>query len=175
MSSSELELEKGSEKPSLRNSGDLGNPPPNLPALNPTVPEPTPDRPKGIYWVLTLIVMYSAALMYGIDTTIVADIQVPIIQALGHVDQLTWIGTGFPLGSVAVILPLGVMYGIFNVKWVFLCGIVMFEVGSAVCGAAPSMNALIVGRVIAGMGGAAIYLGCALSVILHTLRNTDGH
>lgn len=40
----------------------------------------------------------------------------------------------------------------------------MFEIGSAVCGAAPSMNALIVGRVIAGMGGAGSYLGKALSL-----------
>lgn len=35
----------------------------------------------------------------------------------------------------------------------------MFEAGSALCGGAPNMNALIVGRIWAGMGGAGIYLG----------------
>lgn len=35
----------------------------------------------------------------------------------------------------------------------------MFEAGSALCGGAPSMNALIVGRVWAGVGGAGMYLG----------------
>ena len=37
--------------------------------------------------------------------------------------------------------------------------IVVFEIGSAICGAAPNMNAMIVGRVIAGMGGAGMYMG----------------
>lgn len=35
----------------------------------------------------------------------------------------------------------------------------MFSAGSALCGAAPNMNALIVGRVWAGAGGAGMYLG----------------
>ena len=36
---------------------------------------------------------------------------------------------------------------------------ILFEVGSAICGAAPTMDALIVGRVLAGIGGAGMYLG----------------
>lgn len=40
-----------------------------------------------------------------------------------------------------------------------VAGVVLFEVGSALCGAAPSMSALIVGRVLAGAGGTGIYLG----------------
>lgn len=161
MSSTELQLEKVSEKPSL-SSNDPENPP--LILDTPSAPDAVinndnPDRPQGIRWVLSVAALYSVGLLYGIDTTIVADVQVPIIRAFGHVDQLTWIGAGFPLGSVAVILPLGVMYGLFNVKWVYLCSVFMFEVGSALCGAAPNMNALIVGRVIAGIGGAGTYLG----------------
>jgi MFS family permease len=35
----------------------------------------------------------------------------------------------------------------------------MFELGSAVCGAAPSMDALIIGRAIAGVGGSGMYVG----------------
>ncbi|KAI1456965.1 MFS general substrate transporter [Annulohypoxylon moriforme] len=44
-------------------------------------------------------------------------------------------------------------------KWNFVATTVLFEAGSALCGAAPTMNALIVGRVIAGAGGSGIYLG----------------
>jgi MFS family permease len=36
---------------------------------------------------------------------------------------------------------------------------VVFEAGSALCGAAPDMNALIVGRAIAGLGGTGIFIG----------------
>ncbi|KAI2639979.1 hypothetical protein GGS21DRAFT_504463 [Xylaria nigripes] len=35
----------------------------------------------------------------------------------------------------------------------------MFEVGSVICGAASTMKTLIVGRVLAGIGGTGIYLG----------------
>jgi len=47
----------------------------------------------------------------------------------------------------------------------------MFEAGSALCGGAPSMNALIVGRVWAGAGGAGMYLGALNILTLSTSIN----
>ena len=41
----------------------------------------------------------------------------------------------------------------------FISSMIVFEAGSALCGAAPNMDALIVGRVIAGLGGTGIYIG----------------
>jgi len=35
----------------------------------------------------------------------------------------------------------------------------LFEIGSAICGAAPTMDALIVGRAICGVGGSGMYVG----------------
>ncbi|KAI0136894.1 major facilitator superfamily domain-containing protein [Xylariales sp. AK1849] len=114
----------------------------------------------GLRWVLVCAALYFSALMYGLDTTIAADVQGAVIQTFDEISQLAWIGAGFPLGSVAVILPYGVLFGKFNMKWLYVAGIVLFQVGSALCGAAPTMNALIVGRVIAGAGGTGMYLGC---------------
>ncbi len=57
------------------------------------------------------------------------------------------------------ILPLGYAYGLFEIKTLYLASIILFEAGSALCGGAPTMDALIVGRVIAGAGGAGMYLG----------------
>lgn len=88
----------------------------------------------------------------------VADIQPSILTAFGRVDLLPWIGTGFALGTMAV-LPWGKVYGVFNVKWVYVFNIFLFEVGSALCGASPNMTALIIGRVIAGVGGSGMYSG----------------
>ena len=51
------------------------------------------------------------------------------------------------------------MYGQCNAKWLYITCIIIFEVGSAVCGAAPSMGALIVGRAICGLGGTGMYTG----------------
>ena len=53
----------------------------------------------------------------------------------------------------------GKAFGIFDMKWLFIICLVLFEIGSAICGAAPNMDALIVGRVIAGVGGCGIYAG----------------
>ncbi|KAH9895524.1 major facilitator superfamily domain-containing protein [Xylariomycetidae sp. FL2044] len=113
----------------------------------------------GLKWVLVCAGLYLSSLMYGLDTTIAADIQGAVIETFGDVPQLSWIGAGFPLGSVAVILPYGFLYTAFNMKWLYIVGILLFQAGSALCGAAPTMNALIVGRVLAGAGGTGIYLG----------------
>jgi MFS family permease len=113
----------------------------------------------GFKWLLVCASLYISAFLYGLDTTIAADVQGPVVEQFGHIEQLAWIGSGFPLGSVAVILLVGNLFGHFNMKWIFIASVALFEIGSAVCGAAPSMDALIVGRVIAGAGGAGIYLG----------------
>lgn len=58
-----------------------------------------------------------------------------------------------------ILLFSGKAYGIFNLRTVYIASLIMFEAGSALCGGSPNMNALIVGRIWAGMGGAGIYLG----------------
>ena len=60
------------------------------------------------------------------------------------------------------------MYGVFNIKWVYLFNIFLFEAGSAVCGAAPNMTVLIIARVIAGIGGSGMYSGTMTYVSLLT-------
>ncbi len=49
----------------------------------------------------------------------------------------------------------GKMYRYFPLKATFVVAVILFEIGSLVCAVAPSANALIVGRTIAGFGGAA--------------------
>ncbi|KAE8553251.1 hypothetical protein TMatcc_007312 [Talaromyces marneffei ATCC 18224] len=141
-----------------------------------TTPESSDHQPEtravtGWRWILVCFGLYCAIFLYGLDNTIAADIQSAVLDTYGEVGQLAWIGTGFPLGSVATILLFGKAYGMFDVKWVHLGSIVVFCVGSAVCGAAPNMNALIVGRVIAGVGGAGLYLGMLNLIAINTLEN----
>jgi len=95
----------------------------------------------------------------GLDTTIAADVQASILASLGEIEKLAWVGIGFPMGSVATILLIGTFYGLFDIKYLLIAGVVLFETGSALCGASPNMNAMIIGRVIAGIGGAGMYLG----------------
>lgn len=114
---------------------------------------------RGVRWILVCIAVFSANLFYGLDNTIVADIQGAITETYQEYSQIGWLGIGFTLGSVAFILPLGKAYAIFDVKWLFIGCLAMFSAASALCGGSPSMNAIIVGRVWAGAGGAGMYLG----------------
>lgn len=113
---------------------------------------------SGFKWFLVCACVYVSDFVYGLDTTIAADIQGAVTQTFGTVNQLAWLGAGFSLGSTAVILPRGALFNSFDQKRLYIAGVLLFEVGSALCGAAPNMNALIVVRVIAGAGGTGIYL-----------------
>lgn len=113
---------------------------------------------SGFNWFLVCACVYVSDFVYGLDTTIAADIQGAVTETFGTVNQLAWLGAGFSLGSTAVILPRGALFNSFDQKWLYIAGVLLFEVGSALCGAAPNMNALIVVRVIAGAGGTGIYL-----------------
>ncbi|CAH0020373.1 unnamed protein product [Clonostachys rhizophaga] len=113
----------------------------------------------GFRWIVICIAIFSANLLYGLDTTIAADIQGAISETFNNVTQLGWLGVGFNLGSTVAILPVGKAYGIFDTKWLYIICLIMFAAGSALCGGAPNMNAMIVGRIWAGVGGAGMYLG----------------
>ncbi|KAM0130367.1 hypothetical protein ACHAO1_007959 [Botrytis cinerea] len=136
-----------------------------------TSPPPEPEQVRtvtGWKWVVICVGFYVATFLYGLDNTIAADIQSAVLGTYGDISKLSWLGTGFPLGSIATILTIGKAYGTFNVKWTHVVSVVIFIVGSAICGAAPNMNALIVGRVIAGVGGAGMYLGTLNLVAINT-------
>lgn len=62
--------------------------------------------PLTTQWALILLALYITALLYGLDTTVVADVQGTVIQRFGQPEKLAWIGVGFPLGSIALILSL---------------------------------------------------------------------
>ena len=109
-------------------------------------------------WAVAYSAMLSTTLLFALDNTIVANIQPSIINDFGHLELLPWIGTGFALGTMFILLW-GKIYGVFNIKWVYIFNIFLFEVGSAVCGAAPTLEALIIGRVITGVGGSGMYSG----------------
>ena len=59
-------------------------------------------------------------------------------------------------------MPWGKLYTFYPAKWMFLSGLVIFEIGSLVCGIAPSSVVLILGRCIAGLGAASLDSGAII-------------
>jgi hypothetical protein len=60
----------------------------------------------GPKWVLVCVGFYFSGFLYGLDNTIAADIQSAVIESFGDISKLAWLGSGFPLGSIATILTL---------------------------------------------------------------------
>ncbi|GKU08988.1 unnamed protein product [Fusarium langsethiae] len=127
----------------------------------------SPRDLHGWKWALSYTAMLSTTFLFALDNTIVADIQPAIVRDLGQIHLLPRVGTGFALGTM-VILPLSKAYGIFSIRNLYLANIVLFEIGGALCGAAPSMEAMVLGRVIAGVGGAGMYAGTLTYVAVCT-------
>ncbi|KAF2216896.1 hypothetical protein CERZMDRAFT_92969 [Cercospora zeae-maydis SCOH1-5] len=121
----------------------------------------SPQRRKirGFSWFLAVVAVLSSMLMYALDTTITADLGPSIVTQFDSIELLPWLSVGFMLGGIVVVLPLGKLYGKFNAKWLYITSLVIFLAASAICGAAPNMDAMIVGRVFLGAAGSGMYFG----------------
>ena len=123
------------------------------------IEEQKPRRPQGIVWVLVVLSILSSTFLFALDNTIVADIQPAIVERFGSISKLPWLSVAFLVAAAATNLVWGKMYAQFDAKILYLLCVFLFELGSAVCGAAPNINALIIGRAICGWGGAGMYTG----------------
>jgi EmrB/QacA subfamily drug resistance transporter len=109
------------------------------------VPRP---RVRLIFGAL-LLVLFLAAL----DQTIVSTALPTIVGELGGVSQLSWVVTAYLLASTVVGPIYGKLGDLFGRKIVLQSAIVIFLVGSALCGLSQNMTELIVFRAIQGLGG----------------------
>jgi DHA2 family multidrug resistance protein len=89
-----------------------------------------------------------------LDTTIVTVALNPIRDEL-HTDISTiqWIVTGFFLANAAIVTVGGYLANRFGRKRVFVLGLSVFTIGSALCAISPSIGWLIAFRVLQGVGG----------------------
>lgn len=128
-------------------------------ALRAAEPEVPPRSINGWRWYVTITAILTSNFLYALDATVVADLQPVIIEDLGGIQDLAWLSVAFLLCATATNLAWGRLYGNFNAKWFYIFNVVIFEIGSAICGAAPSMDIMILGRAIAGVGGSGAYVG----------------
>ncbi len=89
-----------------------------------------------------------------LDTTIVTVALTPIRSDLhADVNTVQWIVTGFFLASAAVVAVGGYLANRFGRKRLFILGLTVFTLSSALCGLAPGIGWLIAFRVLQGIGG----------------------
>ena len=113
-------------------------------------------RPPVNKWVVTLSVTFGT-LMGAIDASIV-NVAVPhLVGALGvTIEQITWVTTGFVIATVMVMPLTGFLARLFGQKRVYLAALLLFVVGSALCGFARTLPMLVIFRIVQGLGAGAL-------------------
>src|SRR4026208_1992451 len=102
-------------------------------------------------------------LLFAIDATIVSTAMPTIVAKLGGLELYSWVFSIYMLTSALTTPLFGKLSDLYSRRRLMLIGIGIFVVGSTLCGAAQSMEALVLFRAIQGLGGGAIY---ALSFIV---------
>jgi MFS family permease len=122
-------------------------------------------NPKSFkFWTITASV-YLAFFLIGLDRTIIATAIPTISDEFNSIADIGWYGSAYMLTCACFFPVFGRVYQIYSRKWSFLVSILIFEIGSALCGAAPNSSTFITGRAIAGLGSAGIVCG-GMMVIL---------
>jgi len=100
-------------------------------------------------------ILLVAGFMNLMDVTIV-NVALPSMQAAFSAtpEQIEWVVAVYILVFALCLIPGGRFGDIFGRRNVFIVGVVVFTVGSALCGLAPSIQSLVGARVVQGIGGA---------------------
>ena len=109
-------------------------------------------------WVV-LVLAGTATFMTTLDSSIV-NIGLPAIARSFGIPlsgSIEWVIIGYLVVIAAILLTFGRLTDMVGRKPVFLAGVAVFTLGSALCGAAPSLGVLIAARCFQGLGGAAIF------------------
>lgn len=92
-------------------------------------------------------------LLAALDQTIVSTALPTIVSDLGGMDHLSWVVTAYLLASTAATPLWGKLGDQYGRKRLFQTAIVIFLIGSALCGMAQDMAQLIAFRALQGLGG----------------------
>lgn len=110
----------------------------------------------GIHLVICFVAVFLSMFLVALDQTIVTTILTTVGNKFNDFDKVGWLASGFLLAMAVCIQPFGKFSIIFGRKYTMVTAIVLFEAGSLMCALAKSMNVLIGGRVLAGVGAAGI-------------------
>jgi EmrB/QacA subfamily drug resistance transporter len=121
-----------------------------------TPPKPEPARIERHVWVISGVVILGM-IMSILDTTIV-NVALERLSTDLHstISEVQWVVTGYLLALAAVMPVTGWAARRWGAKRVYLISLVLFTLGSVACGLSSSLVALVVFRVLQGIGGGMI-------------------
>ncbi|MFG2006470.1 MFS transporter [Spirillospora sp. NPDC048911] len=111
------------------------------------------SMPQGRDLYVILGALMLAMLLAALDQTIVSTALPTIVSDLGGLNHLSWVVTAYLLSSTASTPLWGKLGDQYGRKRLFQTSIVIFLIGSALCGVAQDMTQLIAFRAVQGLGG----------------------
>jgi EmrB/QacA subfamily drug resistance transporter len=125
------------------------------------VAQDTKEQPRiAVVMAGLMLVMLLAAL----DQTIVSTALPTIVRDLGGLTHLSWVVTSYLL-ALTIVTPLyGKLGDLYGRKIVLQAALVLFLIGSALCGLAQSMGELIVFRAVQGLGGGGLMVSAQAAI-----------
>ncbi len=120
------------------------------------------QQPPGYNFTIgRILAIYSGLmvtlLLAALDQTIVATALPKIVSDLGGITQYSWVFTAYMLTSTVTVPLYGKLGDVWGRKNLFLFAIVVFLLGSLLCGAATSMTQLVVFRAVQGIGAGGLF------------------
>ncbi|KAI1244292.1 hypothetical protein MGN70_014162 [Eutypa lata] len=129
-------------------------------------PEPTiqpgadlGDYPQGARLVGIVVSLLLSLFLVYLDTTIIATAIPKVTDEFDGLSKVAWYGSAYFMTMGGFQSTWGKAYKYFALKAIFLLAICIFELGSLICGAAPTSEVLIIGRAIVGVGASGIVTG----------------
>jgi len=110
-----------------------------------------PREPRIVPLVATLILV---SLLGALEVTIVGSSLATLTEDLGGAAAIAWVMTAYVLAATVSTPVLGQLGDIHGRRPVFLAALVLFVLGTALCGVAPSLGVLIGARLLQGVGSA---------------------
>lgn len=121
------------------------------------VPNPTAAPARHVRWALLGVML--AMLLSMLDNMVVGTSMPTIVRDLGGFNHLSWVVTAYTLATAASTPIWGKAGDLHGRKHVYLIAIAVFLAGSALSGAAQSMDWLIAARAVQGIGAGGIGAG----------------
>jgi EmrB/QacA subfamily drug resistance transporter len=119
------------------------------------------DR-RGVLLVASGLMM--VMLLASLDQTIVSTALPTIVGDLGGLEHISWVVTAYLLAITAVTPLYGKLGDLYGRKIVLQSALVLFLIGSALCGLAQGMTELIAFRAIQGLGGGGLMVSAQAAI-----------